>query len=130
MPIRAGHAASAYPGRRDPASGDSSCSDSASYLRYLAHRPAGHRRLPSAVDAGLLTNQGSLRPVLAIGFAAKESADVDDPHDHSVAVAIARCEVAGRRKRSPSIHLERASRAMSRAWVGSGSGPAFMLARV
>ena len=32
-----------------------------------------------------LADQGSLRRLLAIGFATKESSDVDDPHDHSVA---------------------------------------------
>ena len=41
-----------------------------------------HRRRPQA--------EGSLRRLLAIGFAAKESSDVDDPHDHSVANAIVR----------------------------------------
>ena len=34
-----------------------------------------------------LRSQGSLRRLLAIGFAAKESPDVDVPHDHSVAKA-------------------------------------------
>ena len=38
--------------------------------------------------------EGSLRRLLAIGFAAKESSDVDDPHDHSVADAIASFEAA------------------------------------
>ena len=34
------------------------------------------------------TMEGSLRRLLATGFAAKESSDVDDPHDHSVAEAM------------------------------------------
>ncbi len=36
---------------------------------------------------GRRRSQGSLRRLLAIGFAAKESSDVDNPHDHSVAEA-------------------------------------------
>ena len=44
------------------------------------------------------TNQGSLRRLLAIGFAAKESSDVDEPHDLSVAFAIARAGVGARAK--------------------------------
>ena len=44
--------------------------------------------------ARVAQREGSLRRLLAIGFAAKESSDVDDPHDHSVANAIAKLRPA------------------------------------
>ena len=46
--------------------------------------------------------------MLAIGFAAKESADVDDPHDHSVAIAMARPAVARGQKQSRRAQVARA----------------------
>ena len=36
----------------------------------------------------LSISERSLGRLLAIGFAAKESSDVDDPHDHSVAIDV------------------------------------------
>ena len=41
---------------------------------------------------GVSAREGSLRRLLAIGFAAKESSDVDEPDDHSVAKGIVRSE--------------------------------------
>ena len=62
--------------------------------------PPGDATSPAAAVS---ITQGSLRRLLAIGFAAKESSDVDGSHDHSVARALVSSEVVQTRKRSQQM---------------------------
>jgi hypothetical protein len=79
------------------------CDDRANpRIHHRTDLPANGRS--ATIPEPVAIAQGSLRRLLAIGFAAKKSSDVHDPHDHSVANPIARHDVSGLRKHSPVIH--------------------------
>ena len=66
---------------------------------------ATHRSVALRAEFEVSDAQGSLRPLLAIGFAAEEPSHLDEPHDHSVAEGIASGAALQGRKRSREAGL-------------------------